>query len=166
VAIAFGLPVPFLSGYFMDRYGRRAVIAPGFGAYAVSLVVMSLTAFFPQTLPITFFYFCYVLVQATAGTTGGTMQVLGADLSPTVNRGRFFAIWRMIAQLAAMVAPAGYAFVSDGVGYGAGFLYMALCAGVVVVGVSVILGDTQARHRQAETAGGDPRPASTGGRRH
>src|SRR5205823_12580070 len=96
IAIVFGIPVPFLTGYLMDRFGRRAVIAPGFASYGVALVIMSLTAFFP--LPMSFFLASYVLVQATAGTTGGTMQVLGTDLAPATNKGRFFAIWRSLAQ--------------------------------------------------------------------
>jgi MFS family permease len=142
-AVAVGLPVPFLTGYFMDRFGRRAVIAPGFASYAAALAIMSLTAFFP--LPVTFFLVTYVLVQATAGTTGGTMQVLGADLSPAVNRGRFFAIWRMIAQLAAAISPAAYAFIAEHVSYGVGFLYLSAWAVVVVLGVGWVLGDTRTR---------------------
>ncbi|HEV7664297.1 MAG TPA: MFS transporter [Chloroflexota bacterium] len=140
-AIALGLPVPFLTGYFMDRFGRRAVIAPGFASYALALVIMSFTGFFP--LPIAFFVGSYILVQATAGTTGGTMQVLGADLSPTINRGRFFAVWRMIAQLAAAISPAAFAFLAEHISYGVGFLYLSTWALVVVVCVAWILGDTR-----------------------
>jgi MFS family permease len=140
-AIALGLPVPFLTGYFMDRFGRRAVIAPGFASYAAALAIMSLTAFFP--LPMAFFVGAYILVQATAGTTGGTMQVLGADLSPSINRGRFFAIWRMLAQLAAAIAPAAFAFVAEHVSYGVGFLFLSIWAVLVVVCVGWVLGDTR-----------------------
>lgn len=154
VAIFFGLPVPFLTGYFMDRWGRRAVIAPGFGLYAVSLLFISLTAFFP--LPVGFFLVGYVLVQASAGTTGGTMQVLGTDLSPPVNKGRFFAIWRLIAQLGATLAPLAYGLVADNISYGVSFVYLAGCALLVVLGVGVVLGDTQkqpARPDRATAAG-------------
>jgi MFS family permease len=142
-AIGLGLPVPFLTGYFMDRFGRRAVIAPGFAAYAGAVAIMSLTAFFP--LPLAFFVASYVLVQAAAGTTIGTMQVLGADLSPSVNRGRFFAIWRMIAQSAAAVSPAGFAWIAEHVSYGMGLVYLAAWALVVVFGVGWVLGDTRSR---------------------
>jgi MFS family permease len=148
VAIMFGIPVPFLTGYLMDRFGRRAVIGPGFGSYALALVIMSLTAFFP--LPMAYFLASYVLVQATAGTTGGTMQVLGTDLAPTWSKGRFFAVWRMIAQTAALVSPAAYAFLAEHVSYGVGFLYMATCAAVVVLGVTRVLGNTMARADQAD----------------
>src|SRR5439155_27311996 len=46
IAILFGIPVPFLTGYLMDRLGRRAVIVPGLAAYAIALVVLYVTAFF------------------------------------------------------------------------------------------------------------------------
>lgn len=148
IAIAFGIPVPFITGYLMDRFGRRAVIGPGFASYGISLVIMSCTAFFP--LPMTFFLASYVLVQATAGTTGGTMQVLGTDLAPTSNKGRFFAIWRMLAQAGSLGAPAAFAYIAENVSYGAGFVYLAACASVVVIGVTRVLGNTMARADQAE----------------
>jgi MFS family permease len=144
IAIMFGIPVPFLTGYLMDKFGRRAVIAPGFAAYGIAVALMSLTAFYP--LPMSYFLATYVLVQATAGTTGGTMQVLGTDLSPRENRGRFFAIWRTIAQLGATVAPAIYGWLAEHAGFGIAFVYLALCATVVVLGLSRVLGDTRAKH--------------------
>lgn len=150
VAILFGIPVPFLTGYLMDRFGRRAVIAPGFGAYAIAVAIMSLTAFFP--LPMSFFLFTYVLVQASAGTTGGTMQVLGSDLSPPNNRGRFFGIWRLIAQLGATAAPAAYAFLAEHAGYGVAFLYLSACAVVVVIAVAGVLGNTMKQADQTDHA--------------
>jgi sugar phosphate permease len=94
---------------------------------------MSLTAFF--SLPVTFFLVTYVLVLATQGTIGGVMQVLGSDLAPPFARGRFFAIWRPIAQLGATVTPAIFAFIAEHMGYGFGFLYLAGCALIVALGV-------------------------------
>ncbi len=143
IAILFGIPVPFLTGWLMDKFGRRAVIAPGFAAYGIAVALMSLTAFYP--LPMSYFLATYVLVQATAGTTGGTMQVLGADLSPQENRGRFFAIWRTIANIGAAVSPAIYGLIAEHAGFGIAFLYLSLCAVGVVLGLSRVLGDTQAK---------------------
>jgi MFS family permease len=150
IAVIFGIPVPFVTGYLMDRLGRRAVIAPGFAVYGVAVIVMSMTAFFP--LPVSYFLASYVLVQAAAGTTGGTMQVLGTDLAPRTNRGRFFAVWRTIAQAGALVAPAAYAYLAEHVSYGVGFLYLAACASVVVLGVSRVLGNTMARADREQRA--------------
>jgi len=144
VAVILGVPVPFLSGYFMDRYGRRSVIVPGFGSYGLSVVLMSLTAFLP--LPVTFFLACYVLTLATQGTTGGTMQVLGADLAPPFGRGRYFAIWRPVSQLGSTVTPGLFALIAERAGYGYGFLYLSACAFFVAIGVGTILGDTLAQH--------------------
>ena len=149
IAIVFGIPVPFLTGYLMDKFGRRAVIAPGFAAYGIAVALMSLTAFFP--LPMGYFLATYVLVQATAGTTGGTMQVLGTDLSPKENRGRFFAIWRTIAQFGAALSPGIYGFLAEHAGFGIAFVYLALCAVGVVIGLSRVLGDTQAERKPARS---------------
>jgi MFS family permease len=81
------------------------------------------------------------------------MQVLGTDLSPTSNKGRFFAIWRMLAQTGALAAPVAYAYIAEHVSYGVGFLYLAACSSVVVIGVTRVLGNTMARADEAEREG-------------
>ncbi len=77
------------------------MIVPGFSLFAIALVCMSFTSF--ASLPIEYFMVMYVIVQATQGVTGGTMQVLGGDLSPNAGRGKFFGIWRGISQIGAMI---------------------------------------------------------------
>ncbi len=149
-AVAFGLPVPFLIGYLMDRFGRRAIITPGFTLYALALILMAFTGFLSS--PVMVFLVSYVLVQATMGTTGGTMQVLGTDLAPRFARGRFFAIWRGIAQLGSALSPGVFALIADRVSPGVGFVYLAGCAMVVAIGVGAVLGNTlkQVEAREAE----------------
>lgn len=159
-ALLFGIPVPFVVGYVMDRFGRRAVIAPGFAAYAFAVALMSLTAFFP--LPFTFFLACYVLVVASVGTVGGTMQVLGTDLSPPFSKGRFFAIWRTIAALAGTITPAIFTFIAEHLGFGIGFLYLAACAMIVAIGVGAVLGNTLARAVQNEREAAERRAQPAG----
>jgi MFS family permease len=120
------------------------VIVPGFTAYAAALFLMSMTAFFQ--VPVELFMVGYVLVQSSQGLTGGTMQVLGTDLSPSFARGRFFAVWRTFAQLGATVTPAIFAAIAERGGFGYSFVYLSVCAVLVAIGVGVVLGDTLARH--------------------
>ena len=86
---------------------------------------------------------------------------LGTDLAPASSKGRFFAIWRMLAQAGALVAPAAYAYLAEHVSYGVGFLYLAACSTVVVIGVTRVLGNTMARADQLER-GRPPSRTSTG----
>ena len=81
----------------------------------------------------------YILVQTAEGTTGGTMQVMGSDLAPSFARGRFFAIWRSIAQMGAAVSPAVFGLIAEQVSYGAAFLGLAFFAVLVAVLVGAIL---------------------------
>ena len=71
---------------------------------------------------------------------------------PPFARGRFFAIWRPVAQLGATVTPAIFAGIAQHAGYGYGFLYRAGCALIVALGVGTVLGDTLAQHDREEMA--------------
>lgn len=150
VAAFSGLPVPIITGWLMDRFGRRSVIVPGFAFYASSSVLMALSAF--NHLPFELFALGFVLVQFSQGTVGGTMQVLGTDMAPGFARGRFFAIWRMVAQLAATITPAIFALLSEHLGYGSGFMYLAVCAYLVAFLVGWVLKDTRKMAEEREAA--------------
>ncbi len=67
------------------------------------------------------------------------MQVMGSDLAPPFARGRFFAIWRSIAQLGAAVSPALFGVLAEHVSYGAAFLTLAAFAVVVALLVGLVL---------------------------
>ena len=151
VSSVVGLPVPFVTGYLMDKFGRRSVIVPGFAFYGGSVLVMAFTAY--GEFPFLIFAAAYVAVQFTIGSVGGTMQVLGTDMAPAVARGRFFAIWRLIAQLGSTVTPGIFALLSERINYGAGFVYLSLSAFVVATLVGAVLGDTRGGSRRAGTSG-------------
>ena len=102
-AVAFGLPVPFLIGYLMDRFRPPGHHHPRVHTLRARADTDGVHRFLSS--PVMVFLVSYVLVQATMGTTGGTMQVLGTDLAPRFARGRFFAIWRGIAQLGSALSP-------------------------------------------------------------
>lgn len=132
-----GMPVPFITGWLMDKYGRRSVIVPGFSFYGSSVILMAMTAFGGLSFEV--FAVSYLLVQFSQGTIGGTMQVLGTDMAPGFARGRFFAIWRLIAQLASTITPGIFALLAERVHYGVAFLYLAACALFVAAMVGTVL---------------------------
>ena len=137
------LPIPFLTGYFMDRYGRKVIVVPGFALYGLAILTMGLSAFF--LLPFEAFVVTFLLVQATLSTTNGTMQTLGADVAPVASRGMFFGIWRFIAQVGSLIGPALFAVLADQVNYGTAFLSSALAAFAVSILVAFVLKETLKR---------------------
>ncbi len=148
IAVIVGLPVPFVTGYLMDRHGRRAVILPSYTIYACSLLLAAGTAFL--SLPFIPFTVCYVLVQASLGTTGGTMQVLGADASPAFARGRFFSVWRLTGQGGSTLSPGLFALAAEAVSYGAAFVTLGVCSLLVALLTGYVLQEKSAKVRFAE----------------
>lgn len=131
IAGVLSLPVVFSTGPIMDRFGRKKVMVPGFFLVGVMAFFLAATTVGPMPLP--FFVLAYTLQLTAQSMTGGTMQVLGSDLAPPSARGRFFAIWRMIANFASTVGPTMVAVVSEAASYTVAF-------GVVgVMGISVAL---------------------------
>lgn len=137
------LPIPFITGYLMDRYRRKIVIVPSFCLYAGALVAMAVTAY--GAMPLLAFVAAFFLVQSTVSTTNGTMQVLGSDLSPDFARGRFFGIWRFIAQIGALTGPVIFAVIKRYVDYGTAFMALGLASLGVAFVVGVFLKETLRR---------------------
>lgn len=137
VAGMLSLPIPFVTGQIMDRRGRKSIIVPGFAFFAASLIAMAVTAFLG--MPFEAFLAAFIVVSGTVSVTSGTMQVLGADLAPAFARGRFFSIWRLIAQAGMALSPALFGIVAGGLGYGAAFLSFSATAFAVVLLVGMVL---------------------------
>jgi len=135
----------------MDKFGRKFVIVPGFALYATSLVVVAITALLDS--PFVAFIAGYVMVQFTVGTIGGTMQVLGTDFSPAYARGRFFAIWRTLAQVGSTASPAVYAIVAEKVSYGAAFLTLSFFGYLVSFLVMAVLKVRPVREERVVASG-------------
>lgn len=136
-------PIPFLTGYFMDRYGRKFVVVPSFIIYGIALALMGVTAYL--NMPFMAYVVVFFLVQACLSTTNGTMQVLGADVAPPFARGMFFGIWRFIAQVGALLGPALFGVIAEYVDYGTAFEFTAVAALAVAVLVGFILKETVQR---------------------
>ena len=127
------LPIVFSTGPIMDRFGRKKVMVPGF--FLVGLMAFGLAATTIGPAPFPIFVGVYTLQLTAQSITGGTMQVLGSDLAPETARGRFFAVWRMIANLASTVGPGMVAFLSDVASFTVAFGVI----GVMGVTVSLLL---------------------------
>ena len=123
------LPIPFATGFIMDRFGRKTVIVPGFFLTGVTAGFLALTARGPW--PFQAFVVAYMVSLMAQSSTGGTMQVLGTDLAPAQARGRFFAIWRTIANFAGALGPTLIAVLAEYASYATAF------SAIAVVGLSV-----------------------------
>lgn len=144
------LPIPFATGYLMDRWGRRKVIVPAFTLLALALGFVAGTAF--GQMEFAWYVAGYVLTQMAQSTTNGTMQVLGADMAPPGSRGRFFGVWRFISQIGGMTAPWLFAVVAEGVNYGTAFLMLAGFSASTAALTLWILKETGGRGHLAATA--------------
>ncbi|MSQ28298.1 MAG: MFS transporter [Dehalococcoidia bacterium] len=127
------LPIVFSTGPIMDRFGRKKVMVPGF--FLVGMMAFGLAATTIEPAPFPIFVGMYTLQLTAQSITGGTMQVLGSDLAPETARGRFFAVWRMIANLASTLGPGMVAFLSDVASFTVAFGVI----GVMGVTVSLLL---------------------------
>lgn len=131
---AIGLPLTFLSGRIMDRFGRRATTVPGFSILAVALIGMALTAF--AALPFHTYVAAFLFARVSLSVVSGNMQVIGSDLAPPHARGTFFGLWGSFRNIGQVASPAVFALVADHFGFGASFFMLS----VMSLGVAILLG--------------------------
>jgi len=121
-----GIPITLLSGYLMDRFGRKTTMVPAFVLIFIGLVYLASSAQWQWSLAV--FIGGFVWLQCASSLTSGSMQVLGSDMAPAVARGRFFGFWRLIGQIAGLISPALFALVAERVSYSAAFAFFAICS--------------------------------------
>lgn len=130
---ALGLPLTFASGRLMDRFGRRAIIPPGFCFLAVGLTVMAASAF--GHWPFSSYVAVFLFARFALSSVSGTMQVIGSDIAPPNARGTFFGLWALMRNIGNFLSPAIFAALAQTVGFGASFALlsvMGLCtAGIL-----------------------------------
>jgi MFS family permease len=119
------IPIGFMTGTIMDRYGRKKTVVPGFFGLFISAAFLAFTAVDHSAFPI--FLIGYFLLNISQGVTAGNMQVLGSDLAPRRARGRFIGIWRMLAELGNALSPTLFSLFSL-IGYVASFSFVGACA--------------------------------------
>jgi MFS family permease len=128
---AIALPVGFIAGSLMDRFGRKRTMVPGFSGVTVTMVGLAMTAFFH--LGLTVFIAILLLGYLMQSMTGGSIQTVGADVAPPEARGRFLGLWRFTGQGGTALSPLVFAALAAGVDYGAAFLFVAASAASVTL---------------------------------
>lgn len=124
VSTAVSLPIPFFTGYIMDRWGRKSVITPAYALIALGLSLVTLATLGPA--PLAVYIAAVVFARVSTHTASGTMQTLATDLSPAGNRGGFLAVWRAVSHGANVTGPALIALIAERSGFTAAFGTIAL----------------------------------------
>lgn len=128
-AAVLTLPIGFLAGWLMDRFGRKRTMVPGFTGVMVAMAALAVAAY--ATLPLAWYVVLFLFGVALQALTGGSIQTVGADVAPPEARGRFLGLWRFTGQGGQSLSPVVFALLADQVDYGSAFLFTAASAGVV-----------------------------------
>lgn len=99
LSVAVDFSLFYVSGWLMDKYGRKFAIVPCFGIQAIGMAIVPLTVSFTGLL------LAAILIGFGNGLGSGTMMTLGADLSPDESRGEFLGVWRLIGDVGATSGP-------------------------------------------------------------
>lgn len=128
-AAALTLPIGFVSGWMMDRYGRKRTMVPGFAGVALAMAALGVSAW--VHLPLVGYVILFFFGVAVQALTGGSIQTVGADVAPPEARGMFLGLWRFAGQGGVSVSPTIFALLATEVGYGWSFAFTAVAAVVV-----------------------------------
>jgi MFS family permease len=128
-ASLISLPIGFLAGWMMDRFGRKRTMVPGFTGVAFSSLALAFTAFLHLNL--TWYVAVFLTGVALQALTGGSIQTVGTDVAPEEARGTFLGIWRFAGQGGQALSPLMFAFLADQFNYGTAFLFITLSATTV-----------------------------------
>jgi MFS family permease len=95
-----------ISGYIMDKFGRRFTGIPAFIILGSSLVLIG-TVGSPILFltPYATLIIAAILSGVGNGISSGLVLTLGSDLSPPNNRGGFLGIWRFISDSGGAAGP-------------------------------------------------------------
>ena len=128
-AAVVSLPIGFIAGWMMDRFGRKRTMVPGFAGVTIAMAALAVSAF--AHLSLAWYTVLFILGVALQALTGGSIQTVGADVAPPEARGRFLGLWRFTGQAGATLSPIVFAVLADQLNYGSAFLFVALSATAV-----------------------------------
>jgi len=128
-ASSIALPIGFVAGWLMDRFGRKRTMVPGFTGVTVTMGGLALSAFLH--LPLSWYVAILLVGMLAQSLTGGSIQTIGADVAPPEARGRFLGLWRFTGQGGVALSPLMFAGLASEVNYGSAFLFVAASAAAV-----------------------------------
>ena len=158
---AIMLPVGFITGWVMDRYGRRKTMIPGYTGVCLTMIGLALIAF--TNLSVEDYVVVFLVASLFQGITNGAVQTIGADVAPRAVRGKFLGLWRFTGQGGVALSPLIFAALAGAVSYGASFLFIGSSAASVALLVLFKVPDTRSTEAVLATARPKNRPPETPG---
>jgi len=128
-ASSLSLPIGFLAGWMMDRFGRKKTMVPGFAGVSITTVLLAVSAVLH--LPLFWYVVLFLPTVACQALTGGSIQTVGADVAPPEARGLFLGLWRFTGQGAAALSPEIFGFLAGATGYASAFMFVAAASTVL-----------------------------------
>jgi MFS family permease len=125
-AAMLSLPITFIAGWILDRFGRKRTMIPGFSGVSIAMACLAVSAWVPLSLTWYVVLFYFAVIGQTL--TGGSIQTIGADIAPPQARGSFLGLWRFVGEGGATISPICFALLADHVNYSSSFLFTAACA--------------------------------------
>lgn len=154
------LPIGFVAGWMMDRYGRKRTMVPGFGGVFVAMMAVAMTAFLHMSA--TWFVSFFLVTTFMQGLTGGSIQTIGADVAPPEARGMFLGMWRFTGQSGVALSPLIFATLASAFSDGASFLFVGISGGIAASIVLFKVPETGGRHAVAPPTHERPESARPG----
>jgi MFS family permease len=151
-AAAISLPIGFIAGWMMDRFGRKRTMIPGFAGVVITMSGLAVVAF----MHLSFFWYVVIFLMGIVlqSLTGGSIQTIGADVAPPEARGKFLGIYRFAGQGGVSLSPIIFATLTATMGYGAAFVFIAAAAAVVAGLLILVVPETgQAGGRSGARSG-------------
>ncbi|MEK9660034.1 MAG: MFS transporter [Chloroflexota bacterium] len=133
-----GVPLTFLSGQIMDRFGRKRSVVPAAAVLGMGLALMSATAWFGW--PFGAFVGSFVWINLAVSLMSGSMQTIGADVAPPTARGKFFGVNRLVAEAGSLGNPTAFSTATAVVAGGAGYALAFGVMGVFAFTASFVIG--------------------------
>ena len=139
-ASVMGIPIGFLAGWLMDRFGRKVTMVPGFAGVTLTMLLLAVTAFLQLSL--VWYVATFLAAVAAQSLTGGSVQTVGADVAPPDARGLFLGVWRFTGQLGQTLGPLAFGYLAERTGYGSSFLFIAVAALVTALLLLTLVPET------------------------